>query len=345
MEDGVTCPMLQVDLERLCINIVKHIQLVTAGNVEVRQMELIFKVGSDSRVWLLYCNSMKTSGGDNLSKAQSGLRISVLQARKPPSITSKQQIETDLTIKHDSLRIKEQINKTHCNICLQKSEYLCQISLKTLIPRKSTFDDPRITKMLIRLWDLPISEIIQNKMSNDSWLSLKVSICGVCFVQKTSKKKIKASLETSLGLGNILQNRSTKRRTRAQLSNRLLEKSDDSISLPLTNGANYITYRLRNESMKDLRSTNSATNIDSKFLQSKIGNLAATQGLKPKPQLAKKLKNLKSHNSNIAHISLFRPIGKIKRKVSSNLQKLSIYGLTRDLMTSKNRDKLINLNI
>ena len=41
------------------MNIVKHIQRVSGGNTQIYQMDLVFKLDFDNRLWLLMCTGLK----------------------------------------------------------------------------------------------------------------------------------------------------------------------------------------------------------------------------------------------------------------------------------------------
>lgn len=52
--DSIASPILANDLEYSCLNIVKHIQEVTGGNIQISRMTLYFKLDNQNRLWLLY---------------------------------------------------------------------------------------------------------------------------------------------------------------------------------------------------------------------------------------------------------------------------------------------------
>ncbi|KRX00119.1 hypothetical protein PPERSA_07226 [Pseudocohnilembus persalinus] len=57
--DSITSPILSSDIEQLCINIVKHIQDVSGGNILISRMVLFFKLDDKNRIWLQYCTNIK----------------------------------------------------------------------------------------------------------------------------------------------------------------------------------------------------------------------------------------------------------------------------------------------
>lgn len=57
--ESITSPILATDLEYICLNIVKHIQEVSGGNIQISQMVLYFKVDQTNKLWLLFCSGIK----------------------------------------------------------------------------------------------------------------------------------------------------------------------------------------------------------------------------------------------------------------------------------------------
>ena len=46
-------------IEETCVNIVKHIQDVSGGNLQVQRMVLFFKHADKNRLWLMFCSGLK----------------------------------------------------------------------------------------------------------------------------------------------------------------------------------------------------------------------------------------------------------------------------------------------
>jgi len=44
ISDSISSPLLAQDLEQTCVNIVKHIQDVSGGNIQLQRMVLFFKL-------------------------------------------------------------------------------------------------------------------------------------------------------------------------------------------------------------------------------------------------------------------------------------------------------------
>jgi hypothetical protein len=59
IQDSILSPILSADLEQVCINIVKHIQDISGGNIQISRMVLYFKLDGNNQLWLLFCTSLK----------------------------------------------------------------------------------------------------------------------------------------------------------------------------------------------------------------------------------------------------------------------------------------------
>ena len=57
--DSISSPLLAQDLEETCVNIVKHIQDVSGGNIQIQRIVLFFKLDTHNRLWLLFCTGLK----------------------------------------------------------------------------------------------------------------------------------------------------------------------------------------------------------------------------------------------------------------------------------------------
>lgn len=68
--DSISTPLLVSDLEHTCLNIVKHIQIVTGGNIHVSKMVLYFKIDERNRLWLLFCTNLKFKDKSHLNTSK-----------------------------------------------------------------------------------------------------------------------------------------------------------------------------------------------------------------------------------------------------------------------------------
>lgn len=57
--EPVNSPTISQDIEQMCVNIVKHVQNISSGNTQIYQMDLIFKLDYDNRLWLMMCTDLK----------------------------------------------------------------------------------------------------------------------------------------------------------------------------------------------------------------------------------------------------------------------------------------------
>lgn len=59
ISEGIVSPLVAQDIERICLNMVRHIQEVSGGNTQVYQMKIFFKVDAGNRVWFQFCSGIK----------------------------------------------------------------------------------------------------------------------------------------------------------------------------------------------------------------------------------------------------------------------------------------------
>ena len=59
VSESLTSPLISTDIEKICVNIVKHIQTISAGNTQVSGLTLFFKIDKLNRIWLLFCSQIK----------------------------------------------------------------------------------------------------------------------------------------------------------------------------------------------------------------------------------------------------------------------------------------------
>ncbi len=57
--DSIVSPTLQKDIEHICLNIIKHIQEVSGGNIQISKMILYMKMDNNNRLQLLFCTDLR----------------------------------------------------------------------------------------------------------------------------------------------------------------------------------------------------------------------------------------------------------------------------------------------
>ena len=66
VSECLNSPMQAGEIEKICLNIVKHIADVSGGNVQISRMTLYFKNDAENRLWQLFCSRLRVR--DNVSK-------------------------------------------------------------------------------------------------------------------------------------------------------------------------------------------------------------------------------------------------------------------------------------
>ena len=81
--DSVSTPILASELEQTCVTIVKHINSVTSGNIQISKMVLYFKLDEKNRLWLLFCTNLKFREKGGLSNTKVAAKKRVQRPMSP----------------------------------------------------------------------------------------------------------------------------------------------------------------------------------------------------------------------------------------------------------------------
>lgn len=104
--------MLANEIEKICLNIVKHIADVSGGNVQISRMTLYFKNDVDNRLWLLFCSRLRVR--DNVSKGGKD------NVQSPRLVLAKTNDYPDEQEFMKNIRINQGINSLRVGGTLQK---------------------------------------------------------------------------------------------------------------------------------------------------------------------------------------------------------------------------------
>ncbi|CAD8047600.1 unnamed protein product [Paramecium sonneborni] len=164
VSDSISSPLLSSDLEQLCVNIVKHVQEVSGGNIQIIRMILYFKVDQDNRIWLMFCTGMKVK--DKFSTHPEKLRtdsplFKIIRRDLEPVITGTENIQK--VVKYNSEgQIEELLYQLEnvCSNCDLFASELYQLQFQQII---ESFERQLVSNEFTRL-----SEDLQKiKIKND----------------------------------------------------------------------------------------------------------------------------------------------------------------------------------
>ncbi|CAD8090679.1 unnamed protein product [Paramecium sonneborni] len=212
--DSIASPILSSDIEQICLNIVKHIQDVSGGNIQISRMVLFFKIDEKNRLWLLFSSGVKvrqkfineeTVSDFPKQKERIQSPIMILQTQLKIGQTSKFSVDTQGYVKQTG---------SSCNNCsiqgemyeLTVQQYIASYDQgifdeETFIIRQKVAKNPvkksdneedyyvegslNIPGLLLKIWGKMDIEKYKNLRNNMSFMSLKLQLCLDCYLKFT----------------------------------------------------------------------------------------------------------------------------------------------------------------
>ncbi|CAD8093899.1 unnamed protein product [Paramecium primaurelia] len=212
--DSIASPILSADIEQICLNIVKHIQDVSGGNIQISRMVLFFKIDEKNRLWLLFSSGVKvrqkfineeTVSDFPKQKERIQSPIMILQTQLKIGQTSKFSVDTQGFVKQTG---------SSCNNCslqgemyeLTVQQYIASYDQgifdeETLIIRQKVAKNPvkksdneedyyvegslNIPGLLLKIWGKMDIEKYKNLRNNMSFMNLKLQLCLDCYLKFT----------------------------------------------------------------------------------------------------------------------------------------------------------------
>ena len=133
--ESVNSPLALVDIEKICINMARHIQVVSQGHTQISEMKVHFKIDQNSMIWLLSVLELKlknyfnTLEMPNLSKLLNSTTDLEFRGRLPENNISYEKISQKMKI--NKLKTKITLNKDldNCPVCMKEKRVDCKIEL------------------------------------------------------------------------------------------------------------------------------------------------------------------------------------------------------------------------
>ena len=199
--EPISSPMLVTDIEKLCLNMVHHIQEISGGNTQITQMNFYLKLDENNKMWLLFCTKMKI-----LDKADSichnGEHVTQLKVNskndriksprfkilKPNDLNEYDDILKKFKINAGLVVCKINKNQSHCVNCLKETSELYDIKLSYLIR-----DDPNPPPDILaheldqveRIWGKRHQNKKLKMFTNKFWKDLNSKVCANCYTKST----------------------------------------------------------------------------------------------------------------------------------------------------------------
>jgi hypothetical protein len=149
VSECLNSPLLANEIEKICLNIVKHIADVSGGNVQISRMTLYFKNDVSNRLWLMFCSRLRVR--DNVNKGnKDNVQSPRLVMAKTNEFPPEQEFMKNIRINNGLVSMRNggtipKINSTaknppykfeamkHCPSCLRQEGTLYNLSFRNLI--------------------------------------------------------------------------------------------------------------------------------------------------------------------------------------------------------------------
>ena len=191
ISEPVRSNVVNSDLEKICLNIVKHVQQVSEGNSQISRMELVFKIGHKNKLWLLMCTNLKLR--EPLLSLKPQRTDPLLQMPKTPILRLVEypdveyQAEKEKTLKiNNGLMMSTDLKKqVYCSSCLAH-EILYPVRMKEVfIWRGENTKDKVLGLVVKRVWGKDGFGNIDSFVRQSTWLETKTKFCLKCYLSAT----------------------------------------------------------------------------------------------------------------------------------------------------------------
>lgn len=184
-------PSFTNDIEKICLNIVKHIQDVSQGNSQIYQMDLFFKMDDNNKLWLLFSTGIRIKKGapNQVRELTERAKTPDFRAFKSPDIDDFEEIMEKIKINQGTLKIKNKVESgKYCSKCFKEENSLYALEMKYLLKWKN-FDvkDPELQQLLENLWGKEVVGRFDVLKKDKNFLEIKSGFCLKCFMLISEK--------------------------------------------------------------------------------------------------------------------------------------------------------------
>ncbi|KAM3128080.1 hypothetical protein pb186bvf_019843 [Paramecium bursaria] len=212
--DSIASPILSADIEQICLNIVKHIQDVSGGNIQISRMVLFFKIDEKNRLWLLFSSGVKvrqkfineeTLADMPKNRDRIMSPIMILQSQPKRVQFPKFSVDTQGMVSSNSmicnncssqgdlyeLQLSQYIEAYDQGVLDEESKLIRQKMLKQPVQKSEIEDDYyvessiNIPGIILKMWGKMDPEKYNNLKLNPSFMQIKVKFCLECYLMFT----------------------------------------------------------------------------------------------------------------------------------------------------------------
>jgi hypothetical protein len=148
--ESVKSPIALLDLEKMSINIVKHIQEVSSGNIQIQKMKLYFKLDQYSRFWLVSCAELKIKNYEKDINSLKKTEEIVTELIAWPAPRLKESLNENFKISK-GLNLFTRVQSNYCPICLVHTDTKHPIAINLLLKVNFKTEKELLT-ILERIW-------------------------------------------------------------------------------------------------------------------------------------------------------------------------------------------------
>lgn len=194
----IISPLIASDIEKICQNIVRHIQDVSEGNSQIYEMNLFFKLDYDSRLWLLLCTGIKIrEKKGRILDEKPEKKISLENVKKLEDIPMKAieypdeaDVETilkTLSINKGGMMFKSPQDQKFCSNCLEENILYPVKMSHIFLWREKIKEDKIFVKIVKRVFGKDSLKILDKLVNDKNWLNVETRFCDECFLKTTKK--------------------------------------------------------------------------------------------------------------------------------------------------------------
>jgi len=177
----ISSPLISSDVQKICYNIVKHVQEVSGGNTQISYLELYFSIDESNRLWLLLCSNLKVRAKDMEIIAPSLANPIILKNRPYPDIVDKDRLFAKKVIGAEKMLQEDNENSNlFCLVCL-KQEKLSKIPLRFVYKWRGYNSKDKIFKNVV-FRNFGNIKRIELLVQDKNWLGCEVSVCLACYL-------------------------------------------------------------------------------------------------------------------------------------------------------------------
>lgn len=201
----IVSPLIASDIEKICQNIVLHVQDISGGNTQVYQMNLFFKLDYEGRLWLVLCTSVKVrekqyaNHGEEEEDVKEGKKketkeqilrraISpVFKVAEYPDLEDVESVLKTLKMNNGSMVSRRSNNQKYCTCCLEEN-ILYPVKMSHLFAwRDKNVKDELFLKLIKRIWGPGMLKHVNTAVTDKNFMNVETRFCDDCYLKSAKE--------------------------------------------------------------------------------------------------------------------------------------------------------------